>query len=247
MQKYIGDIHIHSLLSPCGSLDMSPIRIIEVAKLKKLDFIGITDHNTTLQAMLICEMGLEHGVKVFPGVEINTKEEVHCLAFFETAHQLQQMQDYIDQHLPSMFNNPDYFGEQVVVDRKENIVYNEERFLHAALHVGIKEISLKVQELGGLFIPAHINRKGNGIISQLGFIPNDLYFDALEIYRLSDPEMLRVELKIPSNVSVIKNSDAHYPDEIGRQYSEYRMPDLSFESLKKAFKQQEDCSVTPHL
>lgn len=48
MKWYKADLHIHSVLSPCGSLDMSPKNIVQSALDKELEIIAITDHNSTL-------------------------------------------------------------------------------------------------------------------------------------------------------------------------------------------------------
>ncbi|MGC9343178.1 MAG: PHP domain-containing protein, partial [Bacteroidales bacterium] len=83
MEEFRADLHIHSVLSPCGDLEMSPVKLVETAAAKGLDIIGITDHNTTLHCRLVKELGEEQGIFVLTGVEVNTKEEIHCLAFFE--------------------------------------------------------------------------------------------------------------------------------------------------------------------
>ena len=46
--QFKADMHIHSVLSPCGDIEMSPSAIVAQAKAKGLDIIGLTDHNSTL-------------------------------------------------------------------------------------------------------------------------------------------------------------------------------------------------------
>ena len=46
MAKYYYDLHMHSCLSPCGDMDMTPNNIVNMAKLLGLDVIALTDHNT---------------------------------------------------------------------------------------------------------------------------------------------------------------------------------------------------------
>ena len=74
------DLHIHTVLSPCGDLDMSPANIIGMALQKGLSLIGISDHNSTRQAPVIQQLGERQGLRVLCGTEINTAEEVHALA-----------------------------------------------------------------------------------------------------------------------------------------------------------------------
>ena len=83
MNFYKGDLHIHSVLSPCGDLNMSPVNIIDEALKKGLHLIAITDHNSTRHCELSISLGEEKGLFVIPGCEITSKEEVHCLVFLE--------------------------------------------------------------------------------------------------------------------------------------------------------------------
>ena len=83
MNSFRADLHIHTLLSPCGDLDMSPDEIVRIAKEKQLSIIGITDHNTTKHVPLAKFYAQQQGIFVLGGAEVTTKEEAHCLAFFE--------------------------------------------------------------------------------------------------------------------------------------------------------------------
>ena len=44
--KIATDLHIHSTLSPCASLEMSPAAIVRRARELALDVIAVTDHNS---------------------------------------------------------------------------------------------------------------------------------------------------------------------------------------------------------
>ncbi|HNX58188.1 MAG TPA: PHP domain-containing protein, partial [Spirochaetota bacterium] len=55
------DLHIHSCLSPCGSLDMSPSRIVERAVESGLDVIALTDHNSALNCPALEEAARGYG------------------------------------------------------------------------------------------------------------------------------------------------------------------------------------------
>jgi len=227
------DLHIHTLLSPCGSLEMSPARIVSEAKKKKLDVIGITDHNTTRQCREVARIGRKEGVTVICGAEITTHEEAHCLAFFEKNEELDAFQEYLDAHLPDIKNVPEKFGDQVWVDEEEMIAGEETRLLISALDVPVEEIGKKVHDLNGLFIPAHIDRPAYSIISQLGFIPPDLEIDALEISDMTKKEMMIKTFSLPENVSFITSSDAHYPHQIGTGYVELDMNEATFAELRR--------------
>ncbi|HSN49606.1 MAG TPA: PHP domain-containing protein, partial [Bacteroidales bacterium] len=101
------DLHIHTVLSPCGDLDMSPVNIVSEAAIRGLDIIGITDHNTTRHCELIKKLASEKGIYVMQGAEITTKEEVHCLVFFENTDELIELQEFLDRNLPDILNDSD--------------------------------------------------------------------------------------------------------------------------------------------
>ena len=44
--RYSYDLHMHSCLSPCGDMDMTPNNIVNMACLLGLDIIAVSDHNT---------------------------------------------------------------------------------------------------------------------------------------------------------------------------------------------------------
>lgn len=234
MNDYRADLHIHSLLSPCGDLDMSPSRIIGEAAKKGLDIIGITDHNSTRQSQLIYEMGKENGIFVLRGAEVCTREEIHNLVFFEKTEELLHFQEYLDLHLPRIKNKPLAFGYQIVVDKDEMIDYEEEWSLATALDVSLEELASKVHELNGIFIPAHIDRFVTGIYSQLGFFPEGLEADALEISWRSNPKDFVDSHPEIKNYSIVTNSDSHYPDDIGRVHTIFRMETRSFQEIRMA-------------
>lgn len=234
MNWFRADLHIHSVLSPCGDLDMSPARIIEEAVNKKIDIVGISDHNSTKHAAITLEIGKKHGIVVIPGVEVNSSEEIHCLALFENLTKAQAFQDYLDDHLPHIQNKPSSFGHQLIVNENEEILDEEERLLISALTVDIEAIEKKVHDLDGLFIPAHIDRPYNSIYAHLGMIPDGLQADAFEVSRNSSPEEMTLLHPELSNYSLITNSDAHYPDHLGASTTEYYLEEASFIELKKA-------------
>lgn len=225
----IADLHNHTLLSPCASLEMTPANIVARAKALGIDILGVSDHNTTRQVALVKELAEREGIFVLQGVEVNTKEEVHCLCFFPTSLELNEFQTYIDESMPDILNRPESFGDQICVNEQEEIVYEERLFLLAALNKSIEEIEKEVHRLGGIFIPAHINRKLYGLCRQLGFVPPWLDCDALEVHPGMDyPKHL------PKGMRIMQNSDAHTPDEMGQRTNELDIDIISFDNIKAA-------------
>jgi PHP family Zn ribbon phosphoesterase len=236
MKFFRADLHIHTVLSPCGDLEMSPVNIVSEAALKGLDIIGITDHNTTRHCGLITRLAGEKGIFVMQGAEITTKEEVHCLAFFENTDALIKFQEFLDKNLPEIMNNPAIFGYQVQVDENDIVVYEEEKLLISAISKSMEEIESFVHSLDGIFIPAHINRTKNSIYSQLGFLPGNLKADALEISKSSSPEQFT---KIHPEINAFRltrSSDAHYPEDIGTAFTKFFIEEPSFQEIRQALK-----------
>jgi PHP family Zn ribbon phosphoesterase len=236
LNTYRADLHIHTLLSPCGDLAMSPANIIAAACKKGLDIIGISDHNSTRQAPLIQQLGAEKGIFVLCGAEVTSREEAHCLCFLPDEPTRLIFQDYLDAHLPPVMNKPDDFGYQVCVDIAEQIVFEEERLLISALNQSIEDIEAKVHALGGIFIPAHINRPRYSIISQLGFVPSDLNVDALELSRHHTISGFKEKNAYLANYPFIQSSDAHYIEDVGSVFTNLQMAHRSFDEIKKALK-----------
>jgi hypothetical protein len=244
MKWYRADLHIHTVLSPCGGLDMSPVNIIREAVKKKLDIIAITDHNSTKHCRIAQEIGKRNGIEVIAGAEVNTREEIHCLTFFENIEKADRFQEYLDKHLMVVKNKPEVFGYQYIVDENEDIIGEEERLLGVALTAGIDEVADEVARLEGIFIPAHINRRHSGIYNQLGFLPADLKADALEIFPVEFASFRSNHPEI-EQYSLITNSDSHNLERIGVVSTEYYLESPSLEEIRLALKGEKGRTIKP--
>ena len=235
-KPYRADLHIHTVLSPCGDLYMSPSAIIEQAKKLHLDVIAITDHNTTRQVKVTQQIGKENGIFVIGGVEITTMEEAHALAYFENDEQLDAFQEFLDEHLPHIPNDEERFGYQLIVDREEEILGEEEWLLISALDVDLDTLYDKVHEIGGLFVPAHVNKPASSLMSQLGFVPPDIKADALEISKHVKKDDFLKKFAYLKKRTFTKSSDAHFLHIIGEVHCVLNMYDLTFDEFRKTLK-----------
>lgn len=243
MNTYRADLHIHSVLSPCGDLDMSPGKIVDEAARKGLDMIAVTDHNHMGHARLARDLGARKGIWVVYGAEVTTQEEVHCLTFFDTDEQLGAFQMALFENMPKVKNDSSLFGYQVIVDEKEQILEEISYSLYPGVKWGIGEAAGIVHKLGGLFIPAHVDRPMNGLYAQLGVWPEGLDVDGVEVSWRTDTESIIREHPELATQTLIHNSDAHYLDDIGRNYSSYRMESRNFEELRMALRGEEGRTV----
>ena len=243
MNTYRADLHIHSVLSPCGDLDMSPGNIVDRAVQKGIEIISVTDHNHTGHAKLTRRLGEARGIWVVYGVELTTKEEVHCLAYFDTDEQLDQLQVAVNSHLPKISNETAIFGHQVLVDEKEKILSEVTHSLYPGINLDISELATMVHRLGGIFVPAHVDRQMNGLYAQLGFFPDELEADAVEISWRTDTQSMLEEHAELSRFQLLRSSDAHYIEDIGRVESRLLMNECSFVEFCMALRGEEGRKV----
>ncbi len=236
MDGFRADLHIHSCLSPCGDWDNSPSAIARRGRELGLDMLALTDHNTALNCPAFEAACRREGIASCYGLEITTREEVHVLALFGTVAEALAMGRFVTESFPRIQNDPKRFGDQVVVDQDDYVVEEVEFFLLSASFLSIDEVVDKTIALGGLSIPAHIDRTAFSLGSQLGFVP-DLPFNAVESTRLPATPS-------PGKLPVIADSDAHYLPDIGNRYTLYQGNEPSFEAIFTALKKN---AVTPSL
>ncbi|NMC94074.1 MAG: PHP domain-containing protein [Syntrophorhabdus sp.] len=236
MSTYSCDLHIHSTLSPCGSLEMSPNNIIAKAKEVGLHLISVTDHNMVENSLPTYTIGKKFGITVLFGMEVQTSEEIHLLAFFDNYDLAHTFQDKIYNLLPDIQNDAEYFGDQVVVDEENEIIRFETRLLLNSAQISITDATKWIKDHGGLAIPSHIDSPTFSIISQLGYIPDDLPFDALEV-RNKEKIIDLLPLIMKKDIPFVSFSDAHYLKDIGRRRISLDLKKPNCSEIANALKQ----------
>lgn len=201
------DLHIHSCLSPCADDDMTPNNIVNMALLNGLDLISVTDHNALDHQKVIKELCDRVSIRYIYGVEVQSQEDVHGLAYFKTYSMVKNFAAYIDEHLIKIPNDSRYFGHQYIRDINDQIIKEKTALLISSLDVSINEIALKVKLIGGVFVLAHIDGRENAILNNLGFIPPDLEYVGLEIPRKED--IPKYQSMYPQCKYFLHSSDAH--------------------------------------
>lgn len=237
MKTFRSDLHVHTVLSPCAELEMQPPLIIYKAKEMGINLIAITDHNASANIEAVQKAAEKFSISVLPGMELQTKEEVHVLCLFDTLPQILQFQKIVDERLPNIKNNPDYFGDQLIVDQNGDFLRKEERLLITSASLTLQEAFDEVEKLNGLFIPAHINRQANGLLEILGFVPPEIPFLALELSRHLSPGQARQKFPQIQSHQLIQNGDVHRLEEfIGSTYFEIMAPTIDELKLALQFK-----------
>ena len=238
LEEFKGDLHVHTCLSPCGDFSMLPALIIMKAKERDLDIIGICDHNSTENVMAVKKVGTMEGVTVIGGIEITSQEEVHILALFDDDADLLRIQNIVYEHLPGV-NDEDAFGEQLIVDEKDEILGFNEKLLIGATTLFLEQVVDIIHQLGGIAIAAHVDRDAFSIIGQLGFIPEGLDVDGLEISPRNSVEDIRAKFPQVNDYPLVSFSDAHYLEDIGKRATSFLIEKPSIEELNKAFREVE--------
>jgi PHP family Zn ribbon phosphoesterase len=177
------ELHVHTVLSPCAEVEMIPPLIVQEALERGIKLIAITDHNASSNVAAVQKAAASAGLTVLPGMEVQTREEVHVLCLFDTLAQISSWQAVVDKSLPAKENNPDYFGEQFIVDETGEFISRENRLLLNSVDLSFERVFELVNLLGGLAIPAHVDRTAFGLFANLGLVPADVPVEALEISR----------------------------------------------------------------
>lgn len=207
------ELHIHTVLSPCAEIEMIPPLIVQEAVSRGIKLIAITDHNASANAWAVMEAARDTGVTVLPGMEVQTREEVHLLCLFDTLEQTEAWQKIVDASLPYLENDPGYFGEQFVVDETGDYIRSEERLLATATTLSFEQAVSAVERLEGLSVPAHVDRKAFGLIGVLGFVPTGVKLEALELSRHVHPTEAVKKFPQLMGFPLIQNGDVHRLDE----------------------------------
>jgi PHP family Zn ribbon phosphoesterase len=214
LKPFWADLHIHTVLSGCAEVEMIPPLILRQAKRLGLSLIAITDHNACHNAEAMIQASAGTGIHVLPGMELQSREEVHLLCLFDTVNQCREWQEEVFKKLPSLANKEGAFGTQFVVDSGGEWVRTEERLLAMSADIGLEEVVAAVHSIGGMVIPAHVDRPSFSLLSNLGLIPDSLMVQALEVTPQFVPDIGLQKWPQLKAWCLIVNGDAHRLQEI---------------------------------
>jgi PHP family Zn ribbon phosphoesterase len=209
MLKLSYDLHIHSCLSPCGDEDMLPSNIIGMAALKNLDVIAVTDHNSCKNCPAVLKLAEQYHITAVPGMELNTVEEVHVLCLFAELSDAMSFDGYVSSRLIKIQNNEKVFGKQEIYDETDQLVGTEPYLLINATDISFDELGKLMQEYHGIYIPAHLDKNSNSLISNLGFVSPDADFPAAELANPASLTELSKSNPYLKHCNIITDSDAH--------------------------------------
>ena len=230
MRSVRADLHIHSALSPCASKEMTPPAIVREALKKGLQMIAICDHNTSgnVQATQKAAAGC---LTVIAGIEITTAEEVHVLGLFPSSKEANSMALKVMNTLPDKGNRE----EQLLLDHRGRITGWESKMLYGSSSFKLDETVLSIKNHGGLAIASHVNRRAFSVTSQLGFYPDDIEFDALEV-SAAGMKSGKYECFTTLGKLILTASDSHYLEDIGSSCVKLDVIEPSFAELAGAIR-----------
>ena len=202
------DLHLHSCLSPCGDMDMTPCNIAGMAHLNGLDLVALTDHNSVDNCPAFFAACEEYGIVPIAGMELTTSEDIHLLCVFETLADALAFGKTVKPHRMKIPNRVEIFGEQPIMNERDEKIGEDPFFLPAATDLDLITAAETVYAHHGVCWPAHIDRDANGLLAVLGFFPPEPEF---RIAELRDKE----NRELAGGRTVVVCSDAHRLWEIG--------------------------------
>ncbi len=218
---------------------MSPRAIARRARETGLDAVALTDHNSALNCAAFGECCREEGVVALFGIEATTREEAHVLCLFAHPRLALELGAWLYEALPLRPNVPEKLGDQVQVDRHDEILGSVEKVLTAATDLSVETIAARSIAAGGLVIPAHVDRGVFSLPAQLGFLP-DGPWAAVETTRLPCPVDTR-------GYPIVTFSDAHEPEQLGSAFSVLRCADRTAEAVMRALRDGAIMELQPLL
>lgn len=236
------DLHVHTVGSACAEAEMIPPLIVRQAVGLGLGLIGVTDHHSIENVRAVQLAAQPHGIRVFPGMEVQTREEVHVLCLFDELARAARWQDMIWEHLPPEENPEEHFGCQVVVDAEGNPLRTNTRLLQTSTSLSFEEVLHLASEWGGLALPAHVDRPRFSLFANLGMIPEGVDLPGAEIsVHITAEEALS---RFPSleGVGLIQSGDAHRLAEMTDR-TRLRVSELTLRGLRKALRKEDGCEV----
>ena len=243
LHTYRAELHVHTVLSPCAGVEMIPPLIVQTALAKGIQLIAITDHNTSANCLAVQQAARNTSLVVLPGMEVQTREEVHLLCLFDRLDDLAAWQVKVDARLPNHMNKPEYFGEQFVVDETGDFIRREPRLLITSVDLSLEDAYHGVCDLGGLAIPAHVDRSAYGLIANLGMVPENLAFEALEISATLSTQAACDRFPQLCGHTLIQSGDVHHlADFLGA--NEFHIQSATIAELRLALRGQQGRSLT---
>lgn len=215
---------------------MIPSLIVAAAQMAGLDLIAIADHNSCENAGAVIEAAEGSGLRVLPGLEVQSLEGVHFLCIFDLLEAANKMQELVYSSLPRLVLPEKDIEQQIVINSQDEFIKFCEMPLSLPTSMDVDEVFERASDIGGIVVPSHIDRRSSGICGVLGMIPESPRYEAVEISANTTPDEARFEHAEIGNRPIMTNSDAHWLSAIGEHWTELYMEHRTLDELRLAFR-----------
>jgi len=216
---------------------MHPAAVVDAAVQAGLDALAVCDHNSAENIAAVERAGRSAGLTVIPGIEITSAEEVHILGLLPDLGAAMTLQSRVYRSLPGR-NEQNVFGMQVVANEFAEVLGFNEHLLAGATTLQVDKVVDAIHDVEGLAVASHVDREGFGIIGQLGFIPQGLPLDALEVSQRTPLPLARPSFTPKGEYPILCASDAHEQKDVGRAATFLLLKEPTLAELRRAFKGQ---------
>jgi len=200
---YYYDLHIHTVLSPCADDLMTPHNIFNMAKLKGLDIIAITDHNSLKQIKVCKEISDSYDILFIPGCEVSVKEGCHILVYFKSVEDALKFDTYLETFIHKQGYDKSLYKDQEITNIYDEVIDIYPFDLSPFVDLSIDELVLSLSSYDHILVYAHADRKKHGAMSYMKQKP----LDGIEFSMHVNPNVL-LEHEVASQI-IFYNSDAH--------------------------------------
>ncbi|MGQ9585514.1 MAG: PHP domain-containing protein [Anaerolineae bacterium] len=214
LRSFVADLHVHTVASACAEVEMIPPLIAQRAWELGLNLLGVADHHSVENVEAVQQAARPFNITILPGMEVQTREEVHILCLFDRMDAAWRWQEMIWAHLPSLPNREEFFGAQYVVDPEGRHVRTNGRLLQTSTDLSFEQVVRQADAWDGLAIPAHVDRPGFSLFANLGMIPPGVELAGVEISRQITAEEARRRFPPLRGLGLVQSGDAHRLEEM---------------------------------
>jgi len=228
---YHYDLHIHSVLSACADDLMTPNNIFNMANLKGLNIISVTDHNSLKQLQICQEISESYDMLFIPGVEISVSEGFHVLCYFKKIEQALNFDKKLERYIKKSTYDEQLYGEQQIVDINDQIIDLYPYLLSPSLSINLEELKQELKGFEYLLFYAHVDRKKNSGLANIEIDP----LNGIEIS--VQGTQVFIQKNHLDHQMIIFNSDAHQIIDILEKTSknQIELDELSIEAFFRYF------------
>lgn len=229
--KFPYDLHIHSVLSPCADDLMTPNNIFNMANLKGLKVIAVTDHNSTKQLSICHELSESYDMLFVPGVEITLEDGVHVLCYFRRLEDAITFDHTLEACNKKRAYDPMVFGTQDITDIHDEIIDTVPYALTDPLSLSLLRLKEALKDIDHILVYAHVDRPSHSGLKYVKSCP----LDAIEVTKGCNDAFL-IEHEIDT-FKILRNSDAHIITDISESKGNpmIDLEDLTIDAFFKEF------------